>query len=38
MMNIYITNVNVFTQFTFKLNSRNTIKEFIHELGKRNTM
>ena len=32
------TNVIVFTQFTFKFNSRNTAKEFIHEVGNRNMM
>ena len=35
-MNIFITNVIVFTQFKFKLNSIKTVKEGIHELYNRN--
>ena len=35
MMKIVITNPIVFTQFTFKLNSINTVKEGIHKLWNR---
>ena len=35
-MTIFITKVIVLTQFAFKLNSRNTVKEGIRELCNRN--
>ena len=37
-MKIFIMSVIVFTQFTFKLNSTNTVKEGINKLWNRNTM
>ena len=36
VMKMFITNVIVFTQFTFKLNSINTVKEGINESWNRN--
>ena len=38
MMKTFITNVIVFTQFTFKLNSVNIVILGIHELWNRNMM
>ena len=37
-MNIFKTNVIIFTQFTLKLNSINTVKEAIHELCNRSML
>ena len=36
MMKIFVISVIVFTQFTYKLKSINTLKEGIHELWNRN--